>query len=142
VHDLLLSARAVADTEPRTLQWYAFKLGDEDDGKPGEFLAFNVFADAAARDVHLNGKIDRILAENSDLFVAKPRIQPVDVIAHKIRNTAPRQPLFGAQIIMVAKPNLGGRIKRILTVCHLSTLYIRLNRPKDHVGPILSRSAG
>ena len=67
--------RLVAD-EPRTLAWYAFRLG------PSSFAIVDVFPSEEARQEHLEGAVARALAETAgDLLSARPDVELVDVLA-------------------------------------------------------------
>jgi quinol monooxygenase YgiN len=72
----LAAGREIAEREPGTRVWYAFKVGD------GTFGIFDAFDDDSGRAEHLNGRIPAALAEvGPDLLASDPDIRPVDVIA-------------------------------------------------------------
>ena len=78
VEDFLISAKPLADAEPGTLSWYAFKTA------PGKFGVFDTFADEAGRDAHLSGEIAKALMANADrLLATPPQIYKVEILASK-----------------------------------------------------------
>ena len=78
VEDFLKSALPLAQAEPGTISWYAFKTG------PGQFGIFDTFADEASRDAHLNGEIGKALMANADrLLATPPQIHKVEILASK-----------------------------------------------------------
>jgi quinol monooxygenase YgiN len=80
VADFLTStAKPLADTEPGTLLWFAFRSG------PNSFGVFDLFADEVARDVHLHGEVRQALDARSDeLFSQAPQIIPIQTLASKL----------------------------------------------------------
>ena len=80
VQDFLVSALALANKEERTTVWFALRLG------PSTFGVFDAFADEAGRQAHLNGPIAQALMANAAELLSKPpQIDPVDVLAAKLR---------------------------------------------------------
>lgn len=78
VAELLKTAQGLAENEPGTRVWYAFRAGDS------TFGIFDAFEDQEARQAHLDGQIPAALAEvGSDLLATDPDIRPVDVLAVK-----------------------------------------------------------
>jgi quinol monooxygenase YgiN len=78
LHDLLVSARALAAAEAGTVTWYAVKSG------PREFAIFDTFENDAGRRAHLDGRIAQALLGRADELLAKaPDIRMVDVLAAK-----------------------------------------------------------
>lgn len=78
VAKLLDSAQALAADEPRTVVWYAFRVG------PRTFGIFDAFEDEAGRTAHLEGRIAAALMQRADeLLAAPPDIKKVDVLAAK-----------------------------------------------------------
>jgi quinol monooxygenase YgiN len=78
VEDFLKSAQPLAEAEPGTIRWYAFKTG------PDTFGIFDTFADEAARDAHLTGEIAKALMANADALLAiPPKIEKLDILASK-----------------------------------------------------------
>ncbi len=74
----LESALALVQEEPDTVTWYAIRIG------PSEFAIFDTFEDDAGRQAHLSGKVaEALLAKASELFVASPDIQSIDILASK-----------------------------------------------------------
>ena len=80
VHDLLVSALALANQESRTTVWFALKLG------PSTFGVFDAFADEEGRQAHLNGEIAKaLMAKAPELLAKPPQIDPVEVLAAKLK---------------------------------------------------------
>jgi quinol monooxygenase YgiN len=78
VEEFLKSAQPLAQAEPGTIRWYAFKTG------PDTFGIFDTFADEAARDAHLTGEIAQALMANADALLAvPPKIEKLDLLAIK-----------------------------------------------------------
>lgn len=78
VESFLASALPLAENEPATVSWYAFKLG------PSTFGIFDTFEDSAGRDAHLNGEIARALLGRAEELLAKPpSIEQPSIIAVK-----------------------------------------------------------
>ena len=78
VERFLKSALPLAQAEPATRAWYAWKI----DAKT--FGIFDTFETEDARNAHLGGAIPAALGQvGPDLLAADPSIQLVDVIAVK-----------------------------------------------------------
>jgi len=78
VEEFLKSALPLAQAEPGTIRWYAFKTG------PDTFGIFDTFAVEAARDAHLNGEIAKALMANADALLAvAPKIEKLDILVTK-----------------------------------------------------------
>jgi len=78
VEEFLKSALPLAQAEPGTIRWYAFKTG------PDTFGIFDTFADETARDAHLNGEIAKALIANADALLAvAPKIEKLDILVTK-----------------------------------------------------------
>ena len=78
VETFLKSALQLAEDEPGTVRWYAFKTG------PDTFGIFDTFADEAAREAHLSGQIAKALMANADrLLAVPPKIEKLDLLAVK-----------------------------------------------------------
>lgn len=78
VESMLSGALSLAQAEPATRTWYAFKLG------PSTFGIFDTFDDEAGRQAHLDGEIAKALMANADALLAKPpQIEKVDLLAVK-----------------------------------------------------------
>ena len=74
----LASALPLAQAEPKTITWYAFRLSKS------EFGIFDTFPDDAGRQAHLGGPIAAaLMAKASELLADAPKIEPVDVLASK-----------------------------------------------------------
>ncbi|MGI8798568.1 MAG: putative quinol monooxygenase [Pseudonocardia sp.] len=75
----LASALPLAQAEPATAAWFAFKIDDS------TFGIFDVFPDAAGRQAHLDGPIAAALMGKADeLLAGPPDIKPIDVLAAKL----------------------------------------------------------
>lgn len=78
VERFLRGALALAQKEPGTRTWYAWKLSEN------TFGIFDTFDDEAGRDAHLNGEIAKALMANADTLLAKPpRIEKLEILATK-----------------------------------------------------------
>jgi quinol monooxygenase YgiN len=78
VEDFLKSALPLAQAEPGTVRWYAFKTG------PDTFGIFDTFEDEASRDAHLSGEIAKALMANADALLAiPPKIEKLELLAVK-----------------------------------------------------------
>jgi len=78
VEDFLKSALPLAQQEPGTERWYAFKTG------PDTFGIFDTFADESSREAHLNGEIaNALMAHAGDLLAVPPKIEKLDLLAVK-----------------------------------------------------------
>jgi quinol monooxygenase YgiN len=76
VATLVESGAAVVADEPGTPLWFGIRLG------PTTFGIFDAFADAGARQAHLEGKLAQaLLAKAPELLAVPPTIEPVDVLA-------------------------------------------------------------
>jgi quinol monooxygenase YgiN len=78
VEEFLKSAQPLAQAEPGTIRWYAFKTG------PDTFGIFDTFADEEARDAHLTGEIAQALMANAEALLAvPPKIEKLEILATK-----------------------------------------------------------
>jgi hypothetical protein len=76
--EFLEGGKQLAEAEPGTITWYAFKIDDTHYG------IFDTFETVEGRQAHLDGEIPKALAQVGDELLAKaPDIRPVDVIASK-----------------------------------------------------------
>jgi quinol monooxygenase YgiN len=79
VAQFLEAGRTLAEGEPQTVSWYAFRLTET------TFGIFDTFADDDGRDLHLSGQIAKALGEIADdLLASPPDIQPIDVLTSKL----------------------------------------------------------
>jgi quinol monooxygenase YgiN len=75
----LASALPLAQEEPATITWYAWRMG------PSTFGIFDTFADASGRQAHMAGRIAAaLMAKAPDLLAEPPSIQNIDVLAAKL----------------------------------------------------------
>ena len=78
VEAFLKSALPLAEGEPATVTWYAFKINEN------TFGIFDTFEAEEGRQVHLTGPIAAALMANADTLLAKPPvIEMVDILASK-----------------------------------------------------------
>jgi quinol monooxygenase YgiN len=77
VEKLLRSALSLVNEERGTTTWYAFRMG------PTTFGIFDAFADEAARQEHLQGKVVEALKANASLFAHAPQIDKLEILAQK-----------------------------------------------------------
>ena len=78
VEDFLKSAQPLAEAEPGTIRWYAFKTG------PDTFGIFDTFADEEGRSAHLTGEIAKTLMANAEALLAvPPTIVKLDILTSK-----------------------------------------------------------
>jgi quinol monooxygenase YgiN len=76
---LLQSALPLAQAEPSTIAWFAYRLSKY------EFGVFDTFPDEAGRQAHLKGPIAAALMAKAPELLAEPvKIDPLDVLAAKL----------------------------------------------------------
>jgi quinol monooxygenase YgiN len=74
----LISALPLAEAEPLTHAWYAFKID------AGTFGIFDTFADEDGRQAHIGGEIAKALFAHADELLAQPpQIQAPEILAAK-----------------------------------------------------------
>jgi len=79
LEEFLQSALPLVRQEQATTAWFALRFGRSDYG------IFDVFADDAGRDAHLNGPVAKALMERADELLSEPpSIQKLDVLAFKL----------------------------------------------------------
>lgn len=79
VEKFLIDALSLVEAEAQTPVWFAIRLGAT------TFGIFDAFADDAARQQHVNGKVAAALMARADeLFAAPPVFEMPDVLAHKL----------------------------------------------------------
>jgi quinol monooxygenase YgiN len=79
VVSFLTSACKMAENEPDTTAWFAIRMG------PRTFGIFDAFNNERGREAHLAGAIAKeLMAKAPQLFVNKPEVQRLDVIADKL----------------------------------------------------------
>ncbi len=75
---LLKSALALAEEEPATIRWYAFKTG------PASFGIFDTFEAESGREAHLAGEIAKaLMAKADELLAVPPSIEKLELLAVK-----------------------------------------------------------
>ena len=78
VAKLLEAGLAMAKQEPKTLLWFALRLG------PTTFGVFDAVANEEGRQTHLNGPIAQaLMAKAPELFAKPPAIEPLEVLGSK-----------------------------------------------------------
>src|SRR5262245_51100120 len=76
---LLESALALANQEPKTVVWFAVRIG------PSTFGIFDAFADESGRQTHLSGPIAAaLMAKAPELLAEAPQIERIDILAAKV----------------------------------------------------------
>lgn len=76
--EFLKSALPLAQDEPDTINWYAYRISES------TFGIFDTFEGDAGRDAHLAGKIAEALMANAPhLLALEPTIEPVEVLTSK-----------------------------------------------------------
>ena len=79
VEKFLQAGQGLVEAEPKTVSWFAVKMG------PSNYGIFDTFADDSGRDAHLNGKVAEALKEKAaELLTKSPLIERIDVIASKL----------------------------------------------------------
>ena len=79
VASLLSGALQLAQAEPSTITWFAFRMSKT------EFGVFDAFANDEGRKAHLNGPIAAALIAKGPELLAEPlKIDPLDVLAAKL----------------------------------------------------------
>ena len=79
VEEFLRNGLPLVEGEPKTVAWFAVKLG------ASTFGIFDAFPDDAGRKAHLSGRVAAALKEKAaELFSRPPVIEPVDVLAVKL----------------------------------------------------------
>jgi quinol monooxygenase YgiN len=87
VESFLISALPLVRQEPATTAWFAIHFGGS------EYGIFDVFPDDAGRDAHLSGAVAKALMEQAEtLLTTPPRIQKLDILAHKLPEAALPEP--------------------------------------------------
>jgi quinol monooxygenase YgiN len=74
----LKSALPLAEKEPDSKRWYAFKID------ASTFGVYDTFAEESGREAHLQGEIAKALHAKADELLAQPpRIEKLDLLAVK-----------------------------------------------------------
>jgi quinol monooxygenase YgiN len=84
VETFLQSALPMVRQEAGTMAWFGIRFGRS------EYGIFDVFPGEAERDAHLSGAVANALINKSgELLTESPKIQKVEILAHKLPATAP-----------------------------------------------------
>ncbi len=79
VESFLKGGAALVGDEPKTVAWFAIRMG------PSTFGIFDAFDDDEGRDAHLSGEVAKaLMAKADELLSEAPSIQKIDVIADKL----------------------------------------------------------
>jgi quinol monooxygenase YgiN len=79
VESFLRSGLPLVEAEPKTITWFALRLG------PSTFGIFDAFEDDSGRQAHLQGQVAAALkAKAGDLLAKPPAIGNVEVLAAKL----------------------------------------------------------
>jgi len=75
----LAGALPLAEKEPATIVWYAYRISKS------EFGIFDAFPDEKGRKAHVNGAIAAaLMAKAGELLAEPPKIENVDLLAVKM----------------------------------------------------------
>ena len=66
VEKFLQAGQGLVEAEPKTVSWFAIKIG------PSRYGIFDTFADDSGRNAHLNGKVAQALKEKASELLGKP----------------------------------------------------------------------
>lgn len=78
VEDFLTNGLTIAQGEPKTITWYAIRLG------PSTFGIFDTFSNHEGREAHLTGELAAaLMAKANELLAEPPSIMKLDVLAAK-----------------------------------------------------------
>jgi len=78
LEDFLKSAQPLAEAEPATVRWCAFKVG------PAKFGIFDTFDTEEGRNAHLSGEIAKALfAKAEELLAVPPQVEMLEILAGK-----------------------------------------------------------
>ena len=81
VAEFLRSALPLAEGEPGTVSWFAFRIGSS------TFGIFDTFNDEAGRQAHLSGPIAAaLMAKASELLAKPPVIEQLDLLTAKTKD--------------------------------------------------------
>ena len=110
VEEFLTSALPLVRQEPATTAWWAIRFGRS------EYGIFDVFPDDSGRDAHLTGAVAKaLMAQAATLLDKPPRIQKLDILAHKLPDTSPVEPnTKGLVLTFEAKEGHEQQVKQFL----------------------------
>ena len=117
VEDALGAVRPDVLDEPQTRHWFAYKLDNGSDSPSNSFGIFNTYANVIRETQTDATSTTKALVDNAQLFQGEPKKFPVHLLGTKLPGDCDaRAPERGAQIIMKARPGLGGKLRSIITV--------------------------
>jgi len=110
VEEFLRSALPMVRNEVATTAWFAVRFGRS------EYGIIDFFPDESGLDAHLAGPVAQALMQRSDaLFNARPQIQKVDVLAHKLpQNGAAGEVTKGLMLTFKAKSGNEEEVEKFL----------------------------
>jgi len=77
--EFLIDALPLVDAEPKTVAWFALRMG------PTSFGIFDAFADESGREAHLAGAVAKaLMAKAPELLAKPPSIERIEVLADKL----------------------------------------------------------
>jgi quinol monooxygenase YgiN len=82
LENFLRSALPLAEQEPATAAWFAFRIG------PATFGIFDAFPDETGRHAHLDGRIAAELYKKGPTLIAHMEIENIDLLAAKLPGEA------------------------------------------------------
>lgn len=78
VEQFLREGAKLAQQEPGTVSWFAFRMGNR------KFGIFDTFNDEAGRQAHVSGKVaEALFAKAPELFSDLPKIEKLDILGEK-----------------------------------------------------------
>jgi quinol monooxygenase YgiN len=85
LQSFLSNALPLAEQEPATTAWFAFRIG------PATFGIFDAFPDEAGRHAHLDGRLAAELYKVGPTLIAHMDLENIDLLAAKLpRQAKPR----------------------------------------------------
>ncbi|KIJ53248.1 hypothetical protein M422DRAFT_775868 [Sphaerobolus stellatus SS14] len=108
--NFLVAGKALVDQEPKTIQWYGFKISDT------EHVIIDTFEDDSGRDAHLSGAVAQALGQHAPVLLAGgPEISPVSILASLVRpESKTTEAKVGIYVPLVAKPEKAQAVKEFL----------------------------
>ena len=105
LEDFLVGAAPSVQLEPATSAWFALRFGR------GEYGIFDAFPNEAGRQAHLSGAVAaQLMAQARDLLESGPRIEKVGILASKMPEPLPAQPVTRG-LLLAFKAQQGHELK-------------------------------